>query len=227
MKIYIVSCNPPRVERLLKAAEPLNLDFEVVDSPLGTDPEVQARGKDVIANKRGYPTGIAATIGHIRAMERIASRDDSYALIIEDDVRFHTRFNEYIIQLEAFVKTRPCDILSIGFLSIPRRIKSFPYFSLELMENVEVSNPWGAQAYIISKSYAMYFSKRFGKGNLYYNYKGDFVTDNVMFDPGINCKRSSLIIPIVIESPNEQTLAGNVNKPPIHLLGVNINEFYL
>lgn len=228
MKIYIVSCSPPRVERLLKAAAPLNLVFEVVESPLGTDKEVQRRGKRCIERGTGYATGIAATIGHIRAMERIASREDPLAIIIEDDVRFHKKFNEYLPVFEKYMIDNPsCDIFSLGFLSVPRKINSFIYEGFDMMENVYVSNPWGAQCYIITKLYAKYFSTLFSKDDLSVSYSGNFVTDCVIFDPIINCKRSSLIIPIAIEDPSEQTLAGNNNKPPIQKLGVSLDDFFL
>jgi GR25 family glycosyltransferase involved in LPS biosynthesis len=215
MKIYIVSCSPARVERLMKAAAPLNLDFEVVESPLGTDEEVQRRGKACLERGTGYATGIAATIGHIRAMERIAERDDPLAIIIEDDVRFHKKFNEYLAMCVNYMNTHECDILSLGFVNIPGLVRTIHIGELIGCENVSLGNPWGAQCYIITKQYASYFSNRFCVDDFYTEYTGHFVTDCVMFDPVVNCKRTTLYHPISVEDPSEQTIAGNTNKPDL------------
>lgn len=215
MKIYIVSCSSPRVERLLKAAAPLNLDFEVVESPLGTDEEVQRRGKTCLERGTGYATGIAATIGHIRAMERIASRDDPLAIIIEDDVRFHKKFNEYLDMCVKYMNTHTCDILSIGFVNFPRMYNGIRHEDLLFQENIGLGNPWGAQGYIITKKYATYFSQLFSVDDVSIPYQNHFVTDWVMFDPILGCKRSTLMSPIIVEDPDEQTLAGSHNKPDL------------
>lgn len=215
MKIYIVSCSPGRVERLTKAAEPLGLDFEVVDSPLASDEEVQRRGKTCLERGSGYATGIAATIGHIRAMERIASRDDPYAIIVEDDVRFHVMFHTYLAMAEEYMNRSKVDILSIGFVNFPRMYNGVRSGDLLIQENVPLGNPWGAQGYIITKEYASYFSKLFSVDDLSIPYSGKFVTDCVMFDPILNCKRSTTSHPFIIECPEEQTIAGNTNKPDL------------
>jgi GR25 family glycosyltransferase involved in LPS biosynthesis len=226
MKIYIVSCSPPRVERLMKAAAPLNLDFEVVESPLGTDEEVQRRGKTCLERGTGYATGIAATIGHIRAMERIASRDDPLAIIIEDDVRFHNKFNEYLEMCVNYMKNNTCDILSIGFVNFPRLEKTVHIGDLIGCENVPLGSPWGAQGYIITKKYASYFYKLTDVEDYSVIYNGNFVTDSVMFDPILNCKRSTLSHPIIVEDPTEQTLAGNNNKPDL-FRSIDRDLFYM
>lgn len=215
MKIYIVSCNLGRTDRLTKAARSLHLDFEVVESPLGTSEEVQRRGKACMDRGTGYATGIAATLGHIRAMERIAIRDDPLAIIVEDDIRFHRMFKEYIQLAEGYMRTSRVDILSIGFVNFPRITNGIRVGDLIVQENVGLGNPWGAQGYIITKEYATYFSKLFSRDDLSIPYSGNFVTDCVIFDPVLNCKRSTLSHPILIEDPSEQTLAGNTNKPDL------------
>ena len=215
MKIYIVSCSPPRVERLLKAAAPLGLDFEVVESPFGTDEEVQRRGRTCLKQSDNYATGIAATIGHIRAMERIAKRSDPYGIIVEDDVRFHREFNRYLEIAEKYMSLSKVDILSIGFVNFPRIYNGVHVADLLIQENVELGNPWGAQGYIITKEYASYFSKLFSADDLALPYSGKFVTDCVIFDPILNCKRSTVSHPFIVECPEEQTIAGNTNKPDL------------
>jgi GR25 family glycosyltransferase involved in LPS biosynthesis len=211
MKVYVVSCSPPRVERLRKAAEKLNLDFVIVDSPLANDEEVLRRGKNCYRDS--YASGIAATIGHIRAMEKIALESDPFAIIVEDDVRFHVNFNWYLEMCETYMNKRRSDILSIGFVNYPIISKRYYEKELLIQENVLLGNPWGAQAYIITKEYATYFSTLFSEDDLSLPYSGKFVTDCVIFDPVLNCKRSTLSHCIVIESPDEQTIAGNNNKP--------------
>jgi len=211
MKVYVVSCSPSRVKRLKNAAEPLHLDFIVVDSPLANDEEVLRRGKN--CHGGSYASGIAATIGHIRAMEKIALEDDPYAIIVEDDVRFHVDYNRYLEMCETYMNRKRCDILSIGFVNYPKISNGFYEKELLIQENVELGNPWGAQAYIITKEYATYFSRLFSEDDLSLPYSGKFVTDCVIFDPILNCRRSTLSHCIVIESPDEQTIAGNNNKP--------------
>jgi GR25 family glycosyltransferase involved in LPS biosynthesis len=225
MKIYIVSCSPPRVERLLKAATLLNLDFEVVESPLGTDEEVQRRGRVCLERGTGYATGIAATLGHIRAMERIAIHDEPLAIIVEDDIRFHNHFMDYLASCERYMREAECDILSIGFVNYPTIQNMIHLDDLLVQHGVGLGNPWGAQGYIITKEYASYFSRLFSGDDLSIPYAGNFVTDCVMFDPMLKCRRSTLFHPIVVEDPNEQTIAGNNNKPDLFKI-LRYSDFY-
>jgi GR25 family glycosyltransferase involved in LPS biosynthesis len=217
MKIYVVSCNTDRVVRLKNASLPLNLDFEVVDSPWYTDEEVQRRSKECIENNMSYPTGFAATLGHLRAMKRFLETQDELCMIIEDDVRFHKQFNDIIPYVETYMRQSKYDMFSVGFVNIPstsygRRV--IRLVDRDVIEGVHISNPWGCQCYMVSRPYATKLVNFFSNDNIYEVYKERFVTDSVLFDSIIlGCKRSTFIIPIVAEHPDEITLAGNTNKP--------------
>jgi len=227
MKVYAVTCNEDRMVRLRNAAEPLNLEIVAVQSPLYTEEEVQRRGKTCFERGTSYPTGMAATLGHIRAMQKFLDSEDEFAMIVEDDVRFHKNFNEYIKTLENYMQTHNVDIFSIGFCSVPVSYGITEYIDdIEMMENVGISNPWGAQCYIIRYSYAKYFTELFSVDDVSIPYQNHFVTDWVIFDTVLGCKRSTLMAPIVIESPDEQTLAGSVNKPDMFQIVIK-NDFYL
>ena len=227
MNIYAVTCNEERMIRLRKAAEPLNLEIVAVQSPFYTDDEVQRRGKTCFERGTSYPTGMAGTLGHIRAMKKFVESDEEFAMIIEDDVRFHKNFNEYMKTLENYMQTHNTDILSIGFCSYPVSQGLTEFLEdIEIMENTHISNPWGAQCYIIKRSYAEYFTNLFSVDDVSIPYQNHFVTDWVMFDPILGCKRSTLMIPIVLESPDEQTIAGSYNKPDMFQI-VNKDDFYL
>ena len=84
-----------------------------------------------------------------------------------------------------------------------------------MIKNVGLSNPWGAQCYMITRNYAKHLVETFAGENLWTPYEGHFVTDWVLFDPVLGCRRHTLIAPICIEDPTEQTIAGSTNKPDI------------
>jgi GR25 family glycosyltransferase involved in LPS biosynthesis len=215
LKLYIVSCSEGRVERLRKAALPLQIDFEVIQSPWYTEEEVQRRGKELFEHKTGYPTGVAATLGHLRAMKRFLETKEEFCMILEDDVRFHKDFNYQIHHIETYMKQKDCNMFSIGFVNIPVSNHIKKLHSLDIIENVPISNPWGCQCYMISRSYAEILVSLFANDNIYEVYTKTFVTDSVFFDTELGCKRSTLVKPIVVEDPSEQTLAGNNNKPDL------------
>ena len=210
MKIFAVSCDTGRAERLTTAASPLGLDFVIVPSPLKDDPEVVRRGKTCFERKTSYPTGLAATLGHIRAMAAFVETGDPLGIIIEDDVRFRKDFKEVLSIVER--NHRDVDIISLGFVN-------FPYGTVDYLEtvpvikNVQMSNPWGAQCYTITREYAKHFVETFSVDDVAIPYQNNFVTDWVIFDPVLGCRRHTLTNPIAAEGPDEQTIAGSTNKP--------------
>jgi len=226
MKIYVVSCNETRWKNLTNASSVLNLDFVNVQSPLSTDEEVQRRGKRLFETGKGYPTGVAATIGHIRAMKQFVESQEPLAMIVEDDVRFHKDFNNQIKSIEKYMLETDTDIFSLGFVNLPHQSNIKFLNGMPFREHVGISDPWGAQCYVITRKYAMFFSNLFSVDDIASVYPRDFVTDFVIFDTFLGCKRSTLIFPIVIESPDEQTLAGSTNKPNL-FEHVNRGEYYI
>lgn len=212
MRIYAVSCSPQRADRLRSAAAPLGLDLVIVDSPKSEDPEVLTRGATCLERKSSYATGIAATLGHIRAMKQLYDDGAPWGIIIEDDVRFHKRFNEILAKLESSVVD--ADIVSLGFVNFPNGPIELCN-GVPLVKNVELSNPWGAQCYMITREYAKHLVDTFSGPDLYEPYKGHFVTDWVLFDPVLGCRRHTLVLPIAVEDPGEPTIAGSNNKPDL------------
>jgi GR25 family glycosyltransferase involved in LPS biosynthesis len=232
MKIYIVSCSEERVNRLRNASILLNLDFEVIKSPYYTEEEVQRRGKECFENNTSYPTGFAATLGHLRAMRKFLETEKEHCMIIEDDVRFHKDFNNIIPYIELYMKQTQYDMFSIGFVNIPSYAygnKRIIFINRVAIEGVHVSNPWGCQCYMVSRKYATKLVDLFLEDNIYSVYKHRFVTDSVLFDDNeLECKRSTLLLPIVAEHPDEITLAGNTNKPYLFDGKIlNKEDFYL
>ena len=211
MRVYAVSCNPGRADRLREAAKPLELDIVIVDSPKADDPEVVYRGRTSLEKGMGYPTGIAATIGHIRAMKRLVDDGFAWGVIIEDDVRFHNGFARITEVLETTVTD--ADIVSLGYVNFPGGTAEYIH-DIALIKNVHLSNPWGAQCYMITRQYAQHLVDLFyDVDDLFTPYEGHFVTDWVLFDPILGCRRHTLVNPIAVEDPNEPTIAGNNNKP--------------
>lgn len=211
MRIYAVSCSAERADRLRSAAAPLGLDIVIVDSPKADDPEVLTRGAVCLEKKMSYPTGLAATIGHIRAMKQLYEDGSHWGIIIEDDVRFHKRFNEIVAKLEGI---QDADIVSLGFVNFPNGNIEV-YNGVSIIKNVQLSNPWGAQCYMITREYAKHLVDTFSGPDLYEPYKGHFVTDWVLFDPMLGCRRHTLVLPIAVEDPGEPTIAGSNNKPDL------------
>jgi len=227
MKIYIVSCDKGRQERLLKACEPLHLNIEIVESLRADDPIVQRRAKGFFDRGDGYPTGVAATLGHMIAMERFLKTNDEFCMIGEDDIRFDKKFNEKLDATLNFIED--ADIVSLGFCSDTDvsvgDILDMNFEGMKIIRKVNLANPWGAQLYIISRKYAQYFLNRFSVDDLSTVYDYKFVTDCVIFDHR-HCKRYTLMFPIAIEDPNEQSISGNDNKMPINIMGVEQKDFY-
>lgn len=206
-----MSCSQERATRLRSHASPLDLDIVIIDSPVASDPEVLHRGRTSLETKMGYPTGIAATIGHIRAMKQLLDDGFSWGIIIEDDVRFHKDFSKIVSIMEANI--HDADIVSLGFVNFPRGNVEY-IEDIGLIKNVGLSNPWGAQCYMITKEYAKHLVDLFySVDDIYTPYKGHFVTDWVLFDPVLGCRRHTLINPIAVEDPDEPTIAGSNNKP--------------
>ena len=215
MRIYTVSCSPERADRLRSVASPLDLDIVIIDSPKSDDPEVIHRGRTSLETKMGYPTGIAATIGHIRAMKQLVDDGFPWGIIIEDDVRFRKDFSRIVDILESSVSD--ADIISLGYVNFPHGTVEL-IGDIPIIKNVHLSNPWGAQCYMITRSYAQHLVDLFyDVDDLYTPYKGHFVTDWVLFDPILGCRRHTLTSPIAVEEPNEPTIAGSTNKPDLFL----------
>jgi GR25 family glycosyltransferase involved in LPS biosynthesis len=227
MNVYAVSCDPGRADRLRAAAAPLGLNIVIVDSPLASDPEVVRRGRTCFERDSAYPTGMAATLGHMRAMQRLVDSGDAWAIIIEDDVRFHVAFKEIVASVEPLLDGS-VDVISLGFCNYPGQmdgevchINGIPFF-----KNVSLGNPWGAQCYMITREYARRFLDIFREDDVSVPYAYKFVTDCVIFDPVLGCRRHTLTYPIAVESPEEQSLAGNYNKYPM-LNDMDPSQFYL
>ena len=215
MRIYAVSCSSGRADRLRACAAPLGLDIVIVDSPKSDDPEVIHRGRTSLETKMGYATGIAATIGHIRAMKQLVEDGSAWGIIIEDDVRFHKDFTRIANILESSVAD--ADIVSLGYVNFPHGTVDM-IDDIPIIKNVHLSNPWGAQCYMITRQYAQHLVNLFyDVDDLYTPYKGHFVTDWVLFDPILGCRRHTLVKPIAVEEPNEPTIAGGNNKPDLFL----------
>jgi GR25 family glycosyltransferase involved in LPS biosynthesis len=212
MKVFAVSCDEGRAERLTKAASPLGLEFVIVPSPLKDDPEVLRRGKTCFERKTSYPTGLAATLGHIRAMAEFVKTGDPLGIIIEDDVRFRKDFKDVLAIVER--NHQDADIISLGFVNFPSGNTEY-IEGIAIVKNVQLSNPWGAQCYTIAHDYAKRFVEIFSVDDVSIPYQNHFVTDWVMFDPVLGCRRHTLLDPIAVEGPDEQTIAGSTNKPDL------------
>jgi GR25 family glycosyltransferase involved in LPS biosynthesis len=226
MRVYAVNCDPGRGERLKAAAAPLNLDIVLVQSPLKDDPEVVRRGATCFERETSYPTGCAATLGHIRCMQALVDSGDPLGIIIEDDVRFHKDFNRLVDAVTSHMLSGCTDILSMGYINLPTGEWSCVGGEY-LVRTVGVSNPWGAQCYMITREWAAKFCKMFEVDDLSIPYQSHFVTDWVMFDPILGVRRDAFVYPIAIESPDEQSICAlNQGKPNL-LTVVNRADFYL
>ena len=226
MRVYAVNCDPGRGERLKAAAAPLDLDIVLVKAPLKDDPEVLRRGATCFERNTSYPTGCAATLGHIRCMQAFVDSGEPLAIIIEDDVRFHKDFKRLVDAVIPHMMSGSTDILSMGYINLPTG--PWEHVGGEiLIRNVGVSNPWGAQCYMITREWAVKFCKLFEVDDVSIPYASHFVTDWVMFDPILGCRRDAFIYPIAIESPDEQSIAAlNQGKPDLLQL-VPRGDFYL
>jgi GR25 family glycosyltransferase involved in LPS biosynthesis len=220
MRIYVVNCDRGRAERIWNYARPLDLEMVMIPSPLSNDPEVVRRGKRCLEHSHSYPGGIAATLGHIRAMQSFLKSTDPLAMIVEDDVRFHRDFHRVNKCVERYMLLNPeVDIVSVGFCNPVSGQAEDIEPGIPVVKRVEVSNPYGAQAYIITRAYAQKFTTLFSADDIYTAWQGNFVTDQVIFDTRF-CRRDTMLFPYVVEEPGEQTIAGNNNKHEMfHYLG--------
>lgn len=209
MKIYAVNCDKGRAERLFAKAAALNLNMVLVPSPMGDDEEVLRRGKTCFERNSAYPTGLAATIGHMRAMQLLVDSGEPMAMIVEDDVRFHKDYHRICAIVAE--NMHDADVFTTGYVNFPEGTEE-DMGGLKVIKNVGLGNPWGAQGYVITADYAKRFLKIFEEDDVSGPYSYKFVTDCVIFDPVLGCRRHTLIDPIIVEDPDEQTIAGNLNK---------------
>lgn len=222
VRIYAVSCDNGRQERLLKASEPLNLDIVFIQSPLKNDPEVLRRGKTELEKGTGEACAIACLLGHFRAMQRFIDDGSDVGIIIEDDIRFHKDFNEIVEKLMKDEWYKDHNVFSLGFCSYPVDFDNEPF----IIKNVGLSNPWGAQCYMITRDFAIHLLGLFkDHDDVSEVVLTHFVTDWTIFEPRFGCKRCTLKIPIAVESPDEASIVGNYNKPDMIAL-VDKSMFY-
>ena len=227
MRVYAVNCDKGRGERLLSAAAPLKMDIVLVPSPLRDDPEVVRRGKTCFERDTSYPTGFAATIGHLRCMQRFLEDGGELGIIIEDDVRFHVLFWDVVNAVKPRLENGESNVISLGYVNRPNG-ECIVVGGHYLVPNVGVSNPWGAQCYLLTRKWAQKWVETFSVDDVSIPYASHFVTDWVLFDPILGCKRDALMLPIAIESPDEQTIAGSTNKPDIIAqCGLDKTHFHL
>jgi GR25 family glycosyltransferase involved in LPS biosynthesis len=189
----------------------------VIESPLKNDPEVLRRGHGCF-QRGSYPAGVAATLGHIRAMKEFLKTGDPIAAILEDDVRFHKNFRDVVERVERYMLTNSdANVISMGFINLPGgHVENVG--GVMMIRNVGVSNPWGCQCYAITREYARHFVEYFDVEDIASVYKGVFVTDWVIFDPDLGCRRHTLTHPVVVESPDEQSIVAEgapSNKPDL------------
>jgi GR25 family glycosyltransferase involved in LPS biosynthesis len=217
MRFYIVSCDPDRAERMTLAASPLGLDMQIVRSPWKDDPEVLHRGRGCF-QYGSYPSGVAATLGHIRAMKEFLKTGDPIAAIAEDDVRFHGNFRDVARRVENYLNVcSDANVISMGFVNLPHGTVE-NVGGVMMIRNVGISNPWGCQCYALTRDYARHFVKMFEVDDIASVYQGVFVTDWVIFDPALGCRRHTLVEPVAIESPLEQSIVAEgrlSNKPDL------------
>jgi GR25 family glycosyltransferase involved in LPS biosynthesis len=156
-------------------------------------------------------------------MAAFVETGDPLGIIIEDDVRFRKDFKEVLAILER--NHRDADIISLGFVNFPNGKPEY-IEGIPILKNVQLSNPWGAQCYTITHEWAKKFVQIFSVDDVSIPYQNHFVTDWVMFDPILGCRRHTLMDPLAVEGPNEQTIAGSTNKPNLWEV-IDRNRFYL
>jgi len=225
MKVYVVNGHESRKSGFLKACTPLHLEVEFVKSYTLDDPELLEKGKDHLENNTCTVGLLSCTMTHMKCMQKIVDSNEPFGVIVEDDVRFHKQWNDLIDICYNYMTDNfeSVDILSIGFVNIPHSNTIVHYNGMKIIENVSLGNPWGAQCYMISRSYAITFLELF-REDFYKHYKGPFSADWVIFDPIIGCRRSTLSIPFVVESESEQPSAPS-NKPNLFQI-LKKDEFY-
>ena len=223
MKIYVVSCDTGRFERMKQTT---SIPLEFVKSYISSDEIVSRRGQKCIDRKTGEARLIAMTLGHMKAMQCLVDSNEEIGIIAEDDVRFHKKFQELLPDCQSYLKESNNDILCLGFVNFPRG-NFIKYKNLKIIERVGLGNPWGTQCYMITRDFAMRFLDIFKEEDLSLPYANHFSPDWVIFDPILGTKRSTLAIPIAIESPDEQSISViGTNKPNLFAI-LNKSDYHL
>jgi GR25 family glycosyltransferase involved in LPS biosynthesis len=226
MKIYVVSCDSGRFDRMSKSIQNTNISLEFVKSYVTTDEIVSIRGQTCLDRKMSEPRLIAMTLGHMKAMQCIIDSNEEIGIIAEDDVRFHKDFEILINQYKDYMLNSETDVLSLGFVNFPRG-NPILFNNIKILENVQLGNPWGTQCFMITRNFAMRFLNIFKEDDLSIPYSNCFSPDWVIFDPILGTKRSTLMSPIAVESPDEQSIGViGSNKPNLFII-LNKNDFML
>lgn len=216
MHFYVASCSEERIERFLRYAEPLQINFEVVKGIVPTDDEFKLFEPRFLETHRA--ADVACTLSHVRAMKLFLETDDDIAAIVEDDVRFHKDFNPKIEILKQVIRGGGIDVLSFGACGDCYGVVEYIGEGMSLLRDSRVGNPFGTQGYIITRDYATRFVDAVSSLDVYERLRGDMIADCCIVGPAIGCRRISLFIPIAVEDPAEQSIIGNHHKHPMRTL---------
>lgn len=224
MKVYVVNCDTGRFDRMKNASKFNSIELEYVKSYISTDEIVTRRGSRAIERKMTEPRLVAMTLGHMKAIEEFLKSNEDIGIIAEDDVRFHNEFEQYADICSSYIRGSNVDVLSVGFVNFPFG-KKISYSGISIIENVGLGNPWGAQCYMITREYASRFLEIFKEEDISLPYSNYFSPDWVIFDPVLGTRRSTLCLPIAIESPDEQSIGITGSNKPNLLNILDRNNF--
>jgi GR25 family glycosyltransferase involved in LPS biosynthesis len=223
MRFYVVSCSEGRIERFLRYAEPLQIDFKVVNGIVPTDDEFKLFEPHFLETHRA--ADVACTLSHVRAMKLFLETDDDIAAIVEDDVRFHKNFKSMIKILKQVIRGGGIDVLSFGACGDCYGEVEDIGEGMSILRDSRVGNPFGTQGYILTRDYANRFVNAVSSPDVYELLQGAIIADCSIVGPALGCRRISLFIPIAIEDPSEQSIIGNHKHPMLSL--TSTDDYYV
>jgi GR25 family glycosyltransferase involved in LPS biosynthesis len=148
IKIYVINYNDCRRRKRMKQRfSYLNIDFEFSNGCGKQDKRIK---KIPLQNRHAAPCMLA----HLDAIQKFVDSKYEYGIICEDDIHIKKSFKEDIIVILNDFKLMNLDILLLGYLINfdPRNVfqtgkYSYHKYPMDL---------WGAQMYLINRSYALF-----------------------------------------------------------------------
>lgn len=153
--------NPENGERMTRI-------FNQLGIPLTLYPGVPASDPRMIEGCHLKPTSIM--LGHLDLIEMFLKTDAPYGLFMEDDLMVHSQLNNFLPGILQQIQDQGIQCLLLGYM-MPFHLQVGDRQGYSFVDYPDESNRsqplsiWGAQLYILERSYAKKVIEKYGDGS--------------------------------------------------------------
>jgi glycosyl transferase family 25 len=166
MRVYVINLDraPERMAHMRTQFERLKIPFTriaAVDAKLLTDGEIDAFRRSVADAARPHSwhvSQIGIFLSHKKAWAQIASEDDRFAAVFEDDVHLSDRIAS-LLDSDVWID-RSMDIVRLETTQQSMKLARSPILQKDGMKLFRIeSSAWGAAGYLISRDIAEWLDR--------------------------------------------------------------------